>query len=337
MKNIVLLSCDSMSDDRRAILCIFSVLSWRNEGTEALRIILYTDHPAYCEEHLPGLGVQFVILTPRLTQMPAGDEINQRMKISVMQDVYANYPDDDILFLDADTFVFNDLDMLLKKIQPGYAVMYAREVRLGNVTKKYREVMSRHLPKSNSYTRTFMRLIENNEFDLGGRKLSFNQLHDVWNAGVIGLQNDQLPLLKDILNFNDRIYAETQWYLSEQLAFGLVLQSFSKLSSAADCVKHYYRSKESVDYFINRIMDADFQELNMDDKFSRIKTATLKLNKVLRFDNYLSVTRRAFKRRRYKKGLKYAFRALIHIPLSSWSLVYIKSMYTLHMLKKKTA
>jgi hypothetical protein len=337
MKNIVLLSYGEQVEHQRAVYSILSILAWKGETVENVRIICYTDNAEYFQRYLQGSAVHYAPLTAEFMQrMLAGTGYAKRRKICILQDVYSSYPHDDIVFLDSDTFFFNDVTTFLDQLQPGNSIMYAREFRVENATRKYREIMSRRLPNAEKFPKTFMKLIENNEFDIGGRKVTFNILQYVWNSGVLGINKSLLPILSDVIYFNDRIFSETKCLISEQLSLSLILQSFSQIKPAVDFIKHYYQSKEIVDFFINRILNDAYLDLNTVERLEKIKASSLTLSKLVTLDIYVLMSGGAFKRRRYRRGFKFAFRAIQNIPASSWTFAYLKSMYNLHLVKKRS-
>jgi hypothetical protein len=328
MKNIVFLTYGNPIEYKRAIFAIYSFLAWRGGTRDNVRILCYTDNAEFFETYLGGLNILYIPLTTEFMRKMLGASNNIcRRKICILQDVFINYPTDDILYLDSDTFFINDVGMLLNQIQPGHSIMHMREYPLENAVKIYRKSMSNGLPNAEAFPKSFIKLIEGNVFNIGGRPLSFTQLNYVWNAGVLGINNSHLPLLADIFSFNDRIYAETKWSISEQLSFSLILQSFSKLRPVNQFINHYYQSENIVDFFINKCMNQNFLDLNASEKLSIIKASTINIDKLVNLDLYVSISTGAFKGRKIQKGFKFAIRAIQSIPLSSWTLDYFKLKY----------
>ncbi len=336
MKNIVLLSYGNQKEYQRAVYAIFSFLAWKGKENEDTRIVCFTDNPTYFKKYLGEIDIQYVLLTDELMKlMLGGTEYIHRRKICVLQDVYSKYPDDDILFLDSDTFFFDDVSGIINQIQPESSLMHVREYRLEQAPDIYRDMMSRRLPNAEQFPISFLKLIENNEFSIGEKKISFNKEQYVWNSGVLGINNNHLPLLADALSFNDRIFSETKWFISEQLSFALILQTFSKVKPAVDFINHYYQSKEITDIFINKTINDRFLNLTTSEKLAEIKASTLKINKLIELDLFVSISGGAFKRKKFKKGFRFAFKAIQIVPISSWTFTYLKSTYNIHRPKRK--
>lgn len=336
MKNIVLLSYGNQKEYQRAVYAIFSFLAWKGKAAENTRIVCFTDNPVYFKKYLGDIDIQYVLLTDELMkQMLGGTENIHRRKICVLQHVFAEYPGDDILFLDSDTFFYNDVSGIISQIQPENSLMHVREYRLEQAPKKYRDMMSRRLPNAEQFPLSFIKLIENNEFVIAEKTVSFNKEQYVWNSGVLGINNSHLPLLADMLSFNDRVFAETRWFISEQLSFALILQTFSKVTPAADFINHYYQSKEIADIFIGRSINEHFLNLTTAEKVAKIKASTLKMNRLIKLDLFVSISGGAFKRKKYGKGFRFAFKAIRKLPVSSWTFTYLKSTYNIHRPKGK--
>jgi hypothetical protein len=336
MKNIVFLSYGNQIEYQRATYSILSFLTWKGENSEQTRIICFTDNVTYFEKYLAGFDIHYVILTKeRLDSMIAGTGYIHRRKICILQEVAQTYPEDDLLFLDSDTFFTQDPSALLIQIQPEHSLMHISEYRLEQAPAIYRELMSKRLANAEEFPLSFLRMIESNDFDIREEKIRFNKEQYVWNAGTIGINKVHLPLMKDILSVNDQVYAQTKWFISEQLAFCLVLQSFSQMEPCADFISHYYQSKEVVDSFVEKTLSVGFVQATPSEKLAKVKTSTRTINKIVAADVFYSISLGAVKRKKFKKGINFAFKAVKQIPFSFWSLIYIKSRLKVLMLKAK--
>jgi hypothetical protein len=336
MKNVVFLSYGNPKEYQRATYAILSVLAWNGGKNAHVRIICFTDNPGYFEKYLAGFNIQYDVLDQdRLNLMLGGTDYIHRRKICILQEVAKTYPSDDLLFLDSDTFFINDPSALLGQIQPDYSLMHVKEYRLEQGPGIYKELMSKRLVNAEEFPLSFLRFIENNEFELGAKKIRFEKAQYVWNSGVLGISNTLLPLLKDVLTFNDQILSSTKWFISEQLAFGLVLQSFTTIKPAVDFINHYYQSKDVVDIFVNKTLNDEFLKVTAAEKLVRIKASTITINKIVTADVSYSIALGAVKRKKFKKGINFALKAAKQIPFSAWSLIYVRSRLKVLMLKAK--
>jgi hypothetical protein len=336
MKNILLFSYGNQVEYRRAIYTALSFLAWTGGTKQDARLVICTDEPAFFEKYLSGFSIHYMLLTAkRLKEMLGGADYIHRRKICVLQDVYRTFPEDDIFYLDSDTFFTTDPSALLDQVQPETCIMQVREYALERGPKIYRDLMSFRFANAEQYPTAFLSFIEHNEIVVAGRTLKFSKEQYVWNAGVLGIHNSLLPLLNDILSFNDQIYPETKWFISEQLAFCLILQGFSEVKPAGTVINHYFQCKGIADVFINKALAGSFLALSAAEKLAKIRTSTQTIDKLSRLDLYVSISGGAFKRKKYKKGFDFAVRALKNIPMYPWTLDYFKSKFLIEKQKKK--
>jgi hypothetical protein len=336
MKNIVFLSYGNETEYQRAIYSIFSFLTWKEKSSEQARVICFTDNPTYFEQFLAGFDIHYDVLTrSRLDVMMGGSDNIHRRKICILQEVSLTYPEDDLLYLDSDTFFINDPSFSLGQINSEFSLMHIREYSLEQAPAIYKDLMDKRLVNAEEFPLSFLRLIEDRQFDLGGKQIAFKKQQYVWNAGAIGIDHSHLSLMKDILSLNDQVYSATKWFISEQLAFGLVLQSFTKMKPCAEIISHYYQSKEVVDFFINKTLNTQFLESSAPEKLVKIKASTKTIKSLVGADVSYSIALGAVKRKKFKKGINFALKAVKQIPFSYWSLIYIKSRLKVLLLKAK--
>jgi hypothetical protein len=338
MKNILLFSYGNQVEYRRAIYAALSFFAWTGGTKQDARLVICTDDPAYFKKSLADFSIHYILFTAeRLNEMLGGSDYVHRRKICVLQETYKAFPEDDIFYLDSDTFFTADPSVLLEQVQPETTIMQMREYALERGPEIYRDLMSFRLANAEQYPNAFLRFIEQNEFVVAGRTLKFNKEQYVWNSGVLGIHNSSLPLLDDILSLSDQIYPQTKWFISEQLAFGLILQSFSEMKPAGTVINHYFQCKEVADVFIIKALSGAFHKLSAAEKLQRIRTSTEIIDKLSRLDLYVSISGGAFKRKKFNKGVKFAVRAFKNIPIYPWTLNYFKSKLLIekHKGKKK--
>jgi len=335
MKNILLFCYGNPVEYRRAVYSALSFLAWTGARQDTTRLVIYTDDPDFFKRYFAGFSIHYMLLTPqRLEEMLDGTGFIHRRKICILQDAYAAFPGDDIFYVDSDTFFTADPSALLDQVQPGTSIMQMREYALERAPKLYRDLMSFRFANAEQYPQSFLSFIDQHEFAIGGKSLKFNKEQYVWNAGVLGIHNSLLPLLDDILSFSDQIFLATKWFISEQLAFGLVLQSFSELKPAGNVINHYFQCKEVTDILISKALNEAFIKLTPAEKFVKIKASTKVIDDLSKLDLYVSISGGAFKRSQYKKGLRFVFRAFKTIPIYPLTLVYLKSKVAIQTQKK---
>jgi len=325
MKNIVLLCYGKEIEYNRAIVSILSLLAWNNAPSADFRIICFTDNPAYMNKYLANIKVEYFYLSPsRMHHMLGGSTYIHRRKICILQDVYLRYPEDDIIFLDSDTFFMSDTPGFMAKLESGYALMHEREYRIEEAPEIYRKYMSKRLENAESYPLAFIRQIGNKTFAVEGEQLSFSADQYVWNSGVLGLKKEILPYLSSVLSLSDEFYKESGWFISEQLAFGLLLQGKTKIRESSAFINHYHQSKHHVDPRINRLLDEKFVKMRLGEKLACVRRFTVNVNKLVILDSSSSISIGAFKRNNVRKGLKFALMALKSIPIHPMLFSYTK-------------
>ncbi|PRY52365.1 hypothetical protein B0I27_106125 [Arcticibacter pallidicorallinus] len=325
MKNIVLLCYGKEIEYNRAIVSILSFLAWNRKASTDFRIVCFTDNPAYLNKYLSDVKVEYIYLSPsRMNHMLGGTTYIHRRKICILQDVYLRYPEDDLIFLDSDTFFISHAHGFMKKLESGYAMMHEREYRIEEAPEIYRKYMSEKLENAAGYPLAFIRQIESRTFAVKNEELSFSIDQHVWNSGVLGLKNQFLPYLDSVLSLNDEFYKESKWFISEQLAFGLLLQQKTQIAESSAFVNHYHQSKHHVDPRINSLLDGEFLKMKLVEKLACVKAFTVNVNKLVILDRSSMIAIGAFKRNNIIKGFKYAWNALRSIPMHSMIYSYTK-------------
>ncbi|WP_407430996.1 hypothetical protein [Arcticibacter sp.] len=325
MKNIVLLCYGKEMEYNRAIVSILSLLAWSRRASGNFRIICFTDNPAYMNKYLAEVKVEYIYLTPStMHRMLGGSTYIHRRKICVLQDVYLRYPDDDIIFLDSDTFFISETPRFMEGLESGYSLMHEREYKIEEAPEIYRNYMSKRLENAEAYPLAFIRQIEKQTFAVRDGRLSFKADQYVWNSGVLGLKNEILSYLESILSLSDAFYKESKWFISEQLAFGLLLQDKTQIRESSAFINHYHQSKHHVDPRINKLLDGKFLQMRLAEKLACIKRFTVYVNKLVILDSSSSIAIGAFKRKNLIKGLKFAFKALKNVPMHPMLYAYTK-------------
>nr|GFD36212.1 hypothetical protein [Tanacetum cinerariifolium] len=141
---------------------------------------------------------------------------SHRLKAVVVDEAFQAYPDDNLLFIDSDTFIFADPRPLLTQIAPTVNFMHVLEYPLQE--------------RSNGYESSqFLKLIEKETFITSKGEERYQSSQFSWNSGVLGLSAAIAAYMPDVFLLMDRFYTGSNWSISEQLAFALILQTRSQL------------------------------------------------------------------------------------------------------------
>ncbi|HET7752595.1 MAG TPA: hypothetical protein VFK85_01690 [Anaeromyxobacteraceae bacterium] len=217
-----------------ALYAAWSALA--HAGDSPLVVHVYTDEPAVFR----GLDSRIEVhaLAPeRIREWRGPCDFTHRLKAMMIQDLATRRPTEPLLYLDGDTFFVGPLAGIRERIGPGRAVMHEREYSVAasqtGQMKKFRAHMG---PLS----------FDGGPIDLDG---------DMWNAGAIGLDPEQFPLVGRWISFVDEVYPHYRHGLVEQYAVSLILQRAAKLAACDDLVFHYWFQKDEYDAAIRADLD----------------------------------------------------------------------------------
>lgn len=278
IKNLVYLSYGNESEYRRAIFSILSFLTWCPEFINAVRINVYTDAPDFFKTYLIDKKIEYHLLTAQqLDEMSGQDNFLHRIKVSVIDLTFKRYPDEDVLFIDSDTFFISKADVLLRKLEVAESFMHVREYQVEEAITTFSNFDQGHFPKA------LIKYITESNFKIGDHILRFTPDHYSWNSGVLGLSSRFGSYMPDILKLTDQLYANTRWFLCEQLAFSFVLQRLTKIHPAYNFVCHYWgkRQKKMLDGLLLKYFNTN--EGCVKD-YSQIRSITISWKKKIEND-----------------------------------------------------
>jgi len=267
MTNLVILSYGRENEYRRAILAVLSYYAWLSEWDGLERVIVFTDNADFLRPYLAGLEVEYRILTPAKilsSREPTG--YSHRLKAVVVDEAFQAYPGDNLLFIDSDTFIVADPRPLLTQISPTVNFMHVLEYPLQE--------------RSNGYESSqFLKLIEKETFVTSKGEERYQSSQFSWNSGVLGLSAAIADYMPDVFLLMDRFYTRSNWSISEQLAFALILQTRSQLLPSDSVVHHYWESskKLAVDALLTTLLTPNFAELALSDKLHIVGPLTKRL------------------------------------------------------------
>jgi hypothetical protein len=133
------------------------------------------------------------------------------------------------LYVDGDTHSLRPPARLFDRIGPGRSLMHRIEGRLADSRHDFNHRLGELLAERSP--------IGNPSFELAQGPATVQ-----WNAGVLGLDRADLPLLEEVLTLTDDLRARTFAPVLEQLAFSIVLAGRTRLAAARDVIFHYCTS-----------------------------------------------------------------------------------------------
>lgn len=312
--NLVIQSFGRENEYKRGILTILSFYAHLSVPVANTKVILFTDKPAYFEQYLNGLPIQYVLLTEeKIKRMRGKIDFLHRMKIAVIEEAF-NLGEDDILYADSDTFFVEDPCPLMLQLTSSKSFMHEWEYQ-------FEFLRDWKLPSGQSF-RDFLNLIESQNFLLAnGKTTKITPQHSSWNAGVMMLHKTHIKFIEDVYTLTDQFYPISKNHASEQYAFSIMLQEHTKLSACDSVIYHYwYRvKKQIVDQFLNRYITNSWSESTIEDKLADVKSWCNMLPAY--FDKHEWMIQdhaiQAFNENKFSEGYKWAAKAIIQKPLSS--------------------
>ncbi|UQB68338.1 hypothetical protein [Epilithonimonas zeae] len=166
-----------------------------------------------------------------------------RVKIKALQLVAEKYPSDSILYLDGDTFFYQNMDYLRDGMKNGQNFMHVEEGKLSALSSKTERLMWKQM-KGKSYFNT-----------------KIDEDSTMWNAGLIGVSPKHFGCLELALRINDAMCADgVTRRLIEQFAFSLGLNEYSPLKPADQIVGHYWGNKPEWNKIIGNFLKEIFMK-----------------------------------------------------------------------------
>ena len=201
------------------------------------RVIVYTDNPAA----FAGLGAG-VRTEPmdaaRLARWRGEIDFVHRVKLEVLLDCAERHAGA-MLYVDSDTYFMSDPWPLYAQLDARTALMHECEGRL--------------LERKNGIFRKMHRFVRTHDLPLpSGETVRMPETTAMWNAGVIGLAAENVPLLRRALALTDVMHQLYPKHVTEQLAVSYVLQNALDLRATDDAIYHYWRSCPEIEPVLSR-------------------------------------------------------------------------------------
>ncbi len=233
MTRLLLLAYGRRTEYARAVFAALSAWAFAPAGYGQLAAVVFTDQPDAFVSYLAGLPVDYQLLTEsRLAELRGPRHYVHRVKACVIAQASRDYPGDKLLFIDSDTFFVAAPGPLLHGLAVGQPYLHQPEYTLAGAVGVYAAFQQAHYP------RRVLALLAERSFKVGSATVRFSPGQLAWNSGVVGLPAALTTLLPDTLALLDALYEGSEWFVSEQLAFSLALQTVSPIEPAAAYVYH---------------------------------------------------------------------------------------------------
>ncbi|WP_207435305.1 hypothetical protein [Sabulibacter ruber] len=238
----------------------FAILSFLPYLKEQHRIYVYTDYPnlyQHLQDH-----VQVVTATPeQLTQWKGPHNFFWRVKIKAIEQLVQQHPDQSVMYLDSDVFLYRNPEELCSELAAGKAFMHLCEGKLSELKSKTDKRMWSQVKGLN----------------IGNLQITEN--HHMWNAGVVTLPAQKnLEAIQLALQICDTLCAQKVTpRLIEQFALSVALEETYELCEAKPWIAHYWGNKDEWNECINQFfMESHLQGLSLDQDIARLQQFNFK-------------------------------------------------------------
>jgi hypothetical protein len=242
-------------------------------------LIIYTDQPEFFNTYLSGFNVVYITLTPNiLADMLGGTDFIHRRKVAVIDLTFKDFPDEDLIFVDSDTFFMNEPKLFLEQLNENFSLMHKKEYTLHEGLDLFKSFGQGHYPQA------FIDYISGREFLIREQPMVFHTSDCSWNSGIIGLNKNFAIYMRDVFTLTDEFYANSKWFVSEQMAFSLVLQRTTTIRSSENFVTHYWGAHQKIvmDKEINKLISGSTSDDLKNPEF--IRASTLKMEHIVKCD-----------------------------------------------------
>ena len=224
---------------RQVYFSIFTAMIRKNAEE---RIIVLAEDPSlflFFGDH-----VEIITINRKIIKEWEGEhQFFWRVKIKALLFVAEKYPSESILYLDGDTFFYQEINVLRDGLKNGQNYMHLEEGKLANLRSKTEKLMWKQM--------------QNKTYDV----ITIDRTSAMWNAGLIGISHQRFPCLEHTLNINDAMCADgVTRRLLEQFAFSLELSYWGGSKPADHFVGHYWGNKTYWNKIINNCLEECFMK-----------------------------------------------------------------------------
>jgi len=213
----------------------FAILTHLLERKALSKVVVMTDAPENYRAIRDERVVVDAIRIDDLTDWRGPHDFFWRIKIKALEAIAGRYPEDHVMYTDADTFRFGHLAHIQQKLEKGETLMHAREGKVSELRTSTEKQMWKQCRG-----KTF-----------GG--ISINEHSTMFNAGVVAIPRS---LVKKAVALalricDDMCAADVTRRLVEQFALSLALAEVGKLGAANATIGHYWGNKAGWNELIN--------------------------------------------------------------------------------------
>ena len=239
MNIVYLVFGNNLEHYQQIYFSIFTAMARKKEND---RIVVIAEDPSlfnFFEE-----SVEIIEINKEIIKRWEGQyQFFWRVKIKALQLIAEKYPSESVLYLDGDTFFYQDLITVREGMNNGQNFMHLEEGKLSSLSSKTEKLMWKQM--------------QGKEYN----HIKIDKNSTMWNAGLIGISKHHLDSLQIVLDVNDAMCADdVTRRLIEQFAFSLGLSKNTELKSADHIVGNYWGNKKHWNTIITNFLKESFMK-----------------------------------------------------------------------------
>jgi len=213
-----------------------SISSFKTNCKELKTINIITDHPVWFEAIKSDINI-IPLSAEQLREWKGEHNYFWRAKIKAIETLSKTYKNEPIVYLDTDTFLYNDKSKIADTLSQNKALMHLNEGAIKNDSSKTVKKMHRQITV------------------LSGSPVENLADYDMWNAGVVASPNtkdsQEFELALSVCDFLCENKVTDR--LLEQFSLSVALKHTYGLEESSDCIAHYWSNKEEWNQYWNEL------------------------------------------------------------------------------------
>lgn len=203
----------------------FSILSFKKQLASSDRIVVVTTNPEFFN-HLEYVET-VAIDNNTVNEWKGKHSFFWRTKIKAIEKVTCLFPDDDLLYLDCDTFLYGDLSALKRQLESGKGFMDGNDGHPSKI--KYKPQRMYRIVGGKTYA-----------------GITISEKHNMWCAGVVAIPSAKKEMITEMaLSICDGMLDDNaEPIVIEQYALSIAMQEKLELTSSKPFIAHYWANKQ---------------------------------------------------------------------------------------------
>ena len=236
-----------------------SMLSFYKQMTKEDRMVMVTNMPQYYKYAEEWVEI-ITIDDQQIEDWEGPHHYRFRIKTMAMKQQVENHPNEHLLFVDTDTFLYGKLDDMRSVMNQNMTIMHKNEG---------------HPSKMKTASLKMWRTIEGKTF----AGVTLGMKHNMWNSGIIGIP---AQLTQGIIRHTISILdTGVRSFNVEQYALSIAMLEHSTIKEATQYVAHYWGNKQEWESLIYELIaKAHMQQFSFDEELAQIDIDKLRTHPI---------------------------------------------------------